>query len=131
MQGSRTRSTSASSSTRGSRRSTPGRPRRCRPARLTGGRGGYPPTPRAQGAGGAAKRAERARVEESTSSFAEASLATTLGAPTAASGGALPKRKTFEFDLIFHRSVKTTLISHFGQLDILHARENVLLLSPS
>ena len=40
-------------------------------------------------------------------------------------------RKTLEeFDFTFQRSVKKTVIEHLGQLDFLHARENVVLLGP-
>src|SRR6202022_1223871 len=42
-----------------------------------------------------------------------------------------PARKTLEeFDFSFQRSVKKTVIEHLGQLDFLHARDNVLLLGP-
>ena len=42
-----------------------------------------------------------------------------------------PARKTLEeFDFTFQRSVKKTVIEHLGQLDFLHARENVILLGP-
>jgi len=42
-----------------------------------------------------------------------------------------PALKTLEeFDFTFQRSVKKTVIEHLGQLDFLHARENVLLLGP-
>ena len=40
-----------------------------------------------------------------------------------------PARKTLEeFDFTFQRSVKKTIVEHLGQLDFLHARENVILL---
>ena len=40
-------------------------------------------------------------------------------------------RKTLEeFDFTFQRSVKKTVVEHLGQLDFLHARENVILLGP-
>ena len=43
-----------------------------------------------------------------------------------------PARKTLEeFDFTFQRSVKKTVIEHLGQLDFLHARENVILLGPA
>ena len=46
-------------------------------------------------------------------------------------GGALPARKTLEeFDFTFQRSIKKQVIEHLGQLDFLHARENVILLGP-
>ena len=42
-----------------------------------------------------------------------------------------PARKTLEeFDFTFQRSVKKTVVEHLGQLDFLHARENVVLLGP-
>ena len=42
-----------------------------------------------------------------------------------------PARKTLEeFDFTFQRSVKKTGVEHLGQLDFLHARENVILLGP-
>ena len=42
-----------------------------------------------------------------------------------------PARKTLEeFDFTFQRSVKKPVIEHLGQLDFLHARENVVLLGP-
>jgi DNA replication protein DnaC len=42
-----------------------------------------------------------------------------------------PARKTLEeFDFTFQRSVKKTVIEHLGQLDFLHAKENVILLGP-
>src|ERR1700735_5753360 len=42
-----------------------------------------------------------------------------------------PARKTLEeFDFTFQRSIKKQVIDHLGQLDFLHARENVILLGP-
>ena len=42
-----------------------------------------------------------------------------------------PARKTLEeFDFTFQRSVKRQVVEHLGQLDFLHARENVILLGP-
>src|SRR5213080_2989733 len=42
-----------------------------------------------------------------------------------------PARKTLEeFDFTFQRSVKRTVVEHLGQLDFLHAKENVVLLGP-
>src|SRR6266566_6630156 len=35
-----------------------------------------------------------------------------------------------EFDFTFQRSVRKQVIEHLGQLDFLHARENVVLLGP-
>ena len=84
------------------------------------------------------KLAERARVEEwSYERFAEALLATEHASREAHGGegriraARFPARKTLEeFDFSFQRSVKKTLIQHLGQLDFLHARENVILLGP-
>jgi len=42
-----------------------------------------------------------------------------------------PARKTLEeFDFTFQRSVKKQIVEHLGQLDFLHARQNVILLGP-
>ena len=42
-----------------------------------------------------------------------------------------PSRKTLEeFDFTFQRSVKKQVIEHLGQLDFLHAKQNVILLGP-
>jgi DNA replication protein DnaC len=42
-----------------------------------------------------------------------------------------PARKTLEeFDFSFQRSIRKTLVLHLGQLDFLHARDNVVLLGP-
>jgi DNA replication protein DnaC len=84
------------------------------------------------------KLAERARQEEwSYERFAEALLSTEQSSREAHGGegrirsARFPARKTLEeFDFTFQRSVKKTLISHLGQLDFLHARENVVLLGP-
>src|SRR2546430_12449057 len=84
------------------------------------------------------KLAERARVEEwSYERFAQALLATETSARDAHGGEArikaarFPARKTLEeFDFSFQRSVKKQVIEHLGQLDFLHARENVILLGP-
>ncbi len=84
------------------------------------------------------KLAERARSEEwSYERFAEALLSTEQSSREAHGGegriraACFPARKTLEeFDFTFQRSVKKTLISHLGQLDFLHARENVILLGP-
>src|SRR6202795_3705187 len=84
------------------------------------------------------KLAERAREEEwSYERFAQA-LLSTESASREASGGQLriraarfPAHKTLEeFDFTFQRSVKKTVVEHLGQLDFLHARENVILLGP-
>ncbi len=54
--------------------------------------------------------------------------------PAAGCGSAparFPARKTLEeFDFTFQRSVKKTVGEHLGQLDFLHAKENVILLKP-
>jgi len=84
------------------------------------------------------KLSERARAEEwSYERFAEALLGTEAAAREAHGGEArikaahFPARKTLEeFDFAFQRSVKKTVIEHLGQLDFLHARENVVLLGP-
>jgi DNA replication protein DnaC len=84
------------------------------------------------------KLSERARTEEwSYERFAEALLATEISARES-SGGRLriraarfPAHKTLEeFDFTFQRSVKKQVIEHLGQLDFLHAKENVILLGP-
>ena len=84
------------------------------------------------------KLAERARAEEwSYERFAEALLATEHSSREAHGGegrikaARFPQRKTLEeFDFSFQRSVKKTLVQHLGQLDFLHAKENVILLGP-
>ena len=84
------------------------------------------------------KLSERARAEEwSYERFAEALLQTEHASREAHGGegriraARFPQRKTLEdFDFSFQRSVKKTLIQHLGQLDFLHARENVVLLGP-
>ena len=81
---------------------------------------------------------ERAREEAwSYERFAEALLSTEIGARESLGGegriktARFPARKTLEeFDFTFQRSVKKTVIEHLGQLDFLHARENVILLGP-
>jgi DNA replication protein DnaC len=46
-------------------------------------------------------------------------------------GARFPARKTLEeFDFTFQRSIKRRVIEHLGQLDFLHAKENVMLLGP-
>jgi IstB-like ATP binding protein len=84
------------------------------------------------------KLAERARQEEwSYERFAEALLSTELSSRES-SGGRLriraarfPAHKTLEeFDFTFQRSVKKQVIEHLGQLDFLHAKQNVILLGP-
>jgi DNA replication protein DnaC len=82
--------------------------------------------------------AERAREEDwSYERFAEILLSTEVAARDSHGGEArikaarFPARKTLEeFDFSFQRSVKKTVIEHLGQLDFLHARDNVLLLGP-
>jgi DNA replication protein DnaC len=82
--------------------------------------------------------AERARGEEwSYERFAEALLSTEVQARGAHGGESrikaarFPARKTLEeFDFTFQRSVKKTVIEHLGQLDFLHAKDNVVLLGP-
>jgi DNA replication protein DnaC len=82
--------------------------------------------------------AERAREESwSYERFAEALLSTEVSSRDSHGGegrikaARFPARKTLEeFDFTFQRSVKKTVIEHLGQLDFLHARENVILLGP-
>jgi DNA replication protein DnaC len=84
------------------------------------------------------KLVERARQEEwSHERFLEALLATEQasrdahGSQARIKAARFPARKTLEeFDFTFQRSIKKTLIVHLGQLDFLHARENVVLLGP-
>src|ERR1700749_4410241 len=84
------------------------------------------------------KLAERARAEEwGYEKFAQALLSTEVSAREAHGGegrirsARFPARKTLEeFDFTFQRSVKKTVIEHLGQLDFLHARENVIMLGP-
>jgi DNA replication protein DnaC len=84
------------------------------------------------------KLAERARQENwGYERFAEALLSTEV-APRDSHGGEsrikaarFPARKVLEeFDFSFQRSVKRQVIEHLGQLDFLHAKENVVLLGP-
>ena len=82
--------------------------------------------------------ADRAREESwSYERFAEILLGTEVSARESHGGESrikaarFPARKTLEeFDFTFQRSVKKTVIEHLGQLDFLHARENVILLGP-
>ena len=84
------------------------------------------------------KLAERAREEQwSYERFAEALLSTEVssreshGGESRIKAARFPARKTLEeFDFTFQRSVKRQVIEHLGQLDFLHARENVVLLGP-
>jgi hypothetical protein len=89
-------------------------------------------------AGALPNLADRARQEEwSYERFAEALLSTEISSRES-SGGRLriraarfPAHKTLEeFDFTFQRSVKKQVIEHLGQLDFLHARQNVILLGP-
>src|SRR6201988_2690280 len=84
------------------------------------------------------KLADRARQEEwSYERFAEALLSTEISSRES-SGGRLriraarfPAHKTLEeVDFTFQRSVKKQGIEHPGQLDFLHAKQNVILLGP-
>lgn len=84
------------------------------------------------------KLAQRARAEQwSYERFALALLSTEHQAREAHGGESrirqarFPARKTLEeFDFAFQTSVKNTLVQHLGQLDFVHARENVVLLGP-
>jgi len=84
------------------------------------------------------KLAERAREELwSYERFTEALLSTEVASRDSHGGegrikaARFPARKTLEeFDFTFQRSVKKTVVEHLGQLDFLHARENVILLGP-
>src|SRR5277367_381335 len=84
------------------------------------------------------KLAERAREESwSHERFLEAVLSTELSSRESHGGenrikaARFPARKTLEeFDFTFQRSVKKQVIEHLGQLDFLHAKENVVLLGP-
>jgi DNA replication protein DnaC len=84
------------------------------------------------------KLAQRAREEDwGYERFAEALLQTEV-ASRESHGGAnrikaarFPARKTLEeFDFTIQRSVKKQVVEHLGQLDFLHAKENVVLLGP-
>jgi len=84
------------------------------------------------------KLAERAREEAwSYERFAEALLSSEVASRESHGGenrikaARLPARKTLEeFDFTFQRSVRKTVVEHLGQLDFLHARENVVMLGP-
>jgi DNA replication protein DnaC len=84
------------------------------------------------------KLAARAREEEwGYERFAEALLQTEVASRESHGGEArikaarFPARKTLEeFDFSFQRSVKRQVVEHLGQLDFLHAKENVVLLGP-
>ncbi len=82
--------------------------------------------------------ADRAREEQWTyERFAEVLLGTEVSSRDSHGGegriktARFPARKTLEeFDFTFQRSVKKTIVEHLGQLDFLHAKENVILLGP-
>src|SRR6202161_1368014 len=82
--------------------------------------------------------AERAREEDwSHERFLQAVLSTEIasreshGGESRIKAARFPARKTLEeFDFTFQRSVKKQVIEHLGQLDFLHAKENVVLLGP-
>src|SRR6185437_778860 len=82
--------------------------------------------------------ADRAREEAwSYEQFAEALLGTEVSARDSHGGegrikiARFPAHKTLEeFDFTFQRSVKKQVIEHLGQLDFLHAKQNVILLGP-
>jgi DNA replication protein DnaC len=84
------------------------------------------------------KLAERAREEDwSHERFLEAVLSTEIasrdshGGESRIKAARFPARKTLEeFDFTFQRSVRKQVIEHLGQLDFLHAKENVVLLGP-
>jgi DNA replication protein DnaC len=84
------------------------------------------------------KLAQRAREESwSHERFLEAVLSTEVasrdshGGESRVKAARFPARKTLEeFDFTFQRSVKKQVIEHLGQLDFLHAKENVVLLGP-
>src|SRR5687768_11468111 len=82
--------------------------------------------------------ADRAREEQwSYERFAEVLLSTEVSSRKSHGGenrikaARFPARKTLEeFDFTFQRSVKRQVVEHLGQVDFLHARENVVLLGP-
>jgi DNA replication protein DnaC len=82
--------------------------------------------------------ADRAREEQwSYERFAEVLLSTEVSSRESHAGESrikaarFPARKTLEeFDFTFQRSIKRPVVEHLGQLDFLHARENVVLLGP-
>jgi DNA replication protein DnaC len=84
------------------------------------------------------KLAQRAREESwSHERFLEAVLSTEVASRESHGGegrikrARFPARKTLEeFDFTFQRSVKRQVVEHLGQLDFLHAKENVVLLGP-
>ena len=84
------------------------------------------------------KLADRAREEQwSHERFLEAVLSTEVasreshGGESRIKAARFPARKTLEeFDFTFQRSIRRLVVEHLGQLDFLHARENVVLLGP-
>src|ERR1700728_203192 len=82
--------------------------------------------------------ADRAREESwSYEKFLQALLATEVsvrdshGGENRIKAARFPARKTLEeFDFAFQHSIKKQVIEHLGQLDFLHAKENVILLGP-
>ncbi len=86
----------------------------------------------------APKLAERAREEQwSFERFLEAVLSTEVasreshGGESRIKAARFPARKTLEeFDFTFQRSARRQVVEHLGQLDFLHAKENVVLLGP-
>ena len=84
------------------------------------------------------KLAQRAREESwSYERFVEALLSTEVasreshGGESRIKAARFPARKRLdEFDFSFQRSVRKQVVEHLGQLDFLHARENVVLLGP-
>jgi DNA replication protein DnaC len=84
------------------------------------------------------KLVERARAEEWTyEKFTQALLSTehqareAHGSESRIRQARFPFRKTLEeFDFTFQTSIKKQVIEHLGQLDFVHARENVVLLGP-
>jgi DNA replication protein DnaC len=84
------------------------------------------------------KLADRAREEQwGYERFLEAVLSTEVasreshGGESRIKAARFPARKTLEeFDFTFQRSVKKAVVEHLGQLDFLHAKENVVLLGP-
>ncbi|HEX6696146.1 MAG TPA: ATP-binding protein [Solirubrobacteraceae bacterium] len=84
------------------------------------------------------KLADRARQEEwSYEQFVAVLLKTETDSRDSHGGQArikqarFPARKTLEeFDFAFQASIRRDSVLHLGQLDFLHARENVVLLGP-
>jgi DNA replication protein DnaC len=82
--------------------------------------------------------ADRAREQQwSYERFAEVLLGIEVSARDSHGGegrikaARFPARKTLEeFDFAFQRSVKKPVVEHLGQLDFLHARDNLILLGP-